>query len=391
MTSCTILGLSTALYATKTKFSLFADSWNAENGAADVTGVDNGTSKLDHVFITETDQDAGPMINGDGMDIAGFAADLNAQMFNYSFVHIADPDRAGHDSGWGTPAWLGAVTAADSYLGSIFNSIDNNPLLADSTAIVVTSDHGGVSTGHGRSSQAENYTVPIFTWGSGIAAGADLYSRYPTTRLNPGDGRPDYNVEIPPLRNGDTGNLALELLGLDPIPGSLMIPSQTPPPANLEGLDSVHAEVKHIYELNGNVTDSLGGPDMVLTDPSKLTDSGYEFARNKGATLSDAIHPTNYSIELRLEFKGTPQGLLLDYKNLEKLNEGLEVPGFGRLPGLGGLATLQGYCLESNTRQRRRPHVDRQLDSSSGCHTLRRKRRVLDLPRRSGTAVPRRL
>lgn len=51
-------------------------------------------------------------------------------------------------------------------------------------------------------------------------AGSDFYALNTASRTDPGRGRPDYNAASQPIRNGDSGNLALSLLGLPPVPGS---------------------------------------------------------------------------------------------------------------------------------------------------------------------------
>jgi len=61
------------------------------------------------------------------------------------------------------------------------------------------------------------------TWGPGVPSGVDAYTLF-ANRIDPGGARVAYDAEGQPLRNGDTGNIALALLGLPPVTGSFFRP-----------------------------------------------------------------------------------------------------------------------------------------------------------------------
>lgn len=214
-------GLSTGLFASKSKFILFDRSYDATYGAPDFTGPDDGADKIDvyHEASSGSPSNAAPMH-------AVFMAQLAVAPPHYSFVHYRDPDSAGHASGWGSTSWNNAVQATDGYLGDILDFIDANPGLMGRTVVIVTADHGGYGTNHSVATDARDFTIPFFAWGTDVPAGGDLYALNAGHRLDPGTNRPDYNAAVAPIRNGDSGNLALSLLGLPAIPGSTVNAAQ---------------------------------------------------------------------------------------------------------------------------------------------------------------------
>ncbi len=214
-------GLSTALFASKSKFILYQQSYDAAHGAADSTGGDDGTLKIDRYVNMNT----GSPVNASNMH-ASYLAEMAGSHFAYSFLAYADPDYAGHGFGWGSATWNDAVADVDGYLGDLLALIEGDPTLAGRTALIVSSDHGGSGNGHSSAGTAAHYTIPFFVWGPGVTAGADLYTLNPGSRMDPGTGRPDYDAVAQPIRNGDGGNLALALLGLGPVPGSSINASQ---------------------------------------------------------------------------------------------------------------------------------------------------------------------
>lgn len=76
------------------------------------------------------------------------------------------------------------------------------------------------------------------------------------------------------------------------------------------------ASVTHIYELNGSLADSLGGPSLVANGGT-LGPTGYTLAANQGPSLSNAIDPATYSIEMRFSFEILSGYIkIIDFKDL---------------------------------------------------------------------------
>lgn len=187
-------GGSSALYSTKEKFGIFKRSWKR--------GVDR--------FVVR-----------EGQQVLARAAiaDLVAQDRAFTFLHLSLPDRFGHTYGGMSAQYLAAVRRTDRHLGQLLDAIDARPELAEHLSVVLTADHGFIagSTNHA-ARVVDNYRIPFLVWGAGVRAG-DLYDLNPDYR-DPGTRRPAYAAKRQPVRNGDLGNLALDLLGLEAIPGS---------------------------------------------------------------------------------------------------------------------------------------------------------------------------
>jgi len=227
-------GLTAAFYASKSKLTICDRSYNAISGALDLIPPDNGRDKIDFSFINEGSVgDNGVIALFDNL-VQNLAS---AAPRNYSFLHSSEPDKTGHIYQWGSAQYSNAVRMVDSQIVRVLNAINSSQILSNHTVLIVTTDHGGggidaggicCADNHVDRSLLKNYTIPFFLWGPGIPAGADLYGLF-SNRGDPGTNRVDYTVVPQPLRAGDSGNLALSLLGLPPIPGSLMIPTFTGP------------------------------------------------------------------------------------------------------------------------------------------------------------------
>jgi arylsulfatase A-like enzyme len=110
---------------------------------------------------------------------------------NLLFVHIGEPDYAGHGSGWMTEAYGAAVRKADSAVGRVLEMADRAFGKGEYT-VIITADHGGHGTDHG-SSDPQDTTIPWIVWGENVTVGADLGDK---------------------IRTMDTASTALWLLGV---------------------------------------------------------------------------------------------------------------------------------------------------------------------------------
>jgi predicted AlkP superfamily pyrophosphatase or phosphodiesterase len=184
----------TALFASKTKFSLFERSWDA--------AINKVRIRLDNSALTRL-----------------VRRDLLAHNRGFTFLHLSAPDEAGHSRGWNSPAYLDAVRATDRRLGRIMRTVNAHGRLANHLAVLVTADHGGWGKEHGDPTRLVNYRIPFLVWGATVARGDDLYGLNPDY-ANPGRRRTTYSDPRQPVRNGAVANLALDLLGLNAVKGS---------------------------------------------------------------------------------------------------------------------------------------------------------------------------
>lgn len=185
---------STALFASKTKFTLFKRSWSPD---------------IDRFTIRE----------GNGRLMRRARGDLVNRERAYRFVHFSMPDAAGHAHGFMSSAYLDSVARVDRLLGRLLAAVEADPDLASRLVLVVTADHGGQGRNHRDPTRLANYRIPFLVWGAGVARGANLYRINPGY-AGPGRSRTTYATDPPPIRNGALANLVTDLLGLGPVPGS---------------------------------------------------------------------------------------------------------------------------------------------------------------------------
>jgi Type I phosphodiesterase / nucleotide pyrophosphatase len=200
-------GGSTALVASKIKFTLYKRTWNT-HGAPDRTGRNDGRAKIDRFVIDRNNTRL----------VARLTAELRRSPPEFTFVHLSLPDRAGHAHRFMGREYLTAVQRTDQLLGRILNTVAARPALRQHTLVLLTADHGGRGASHYQASKLQNYRIPFMAWGPGVPAGRNLYGLNSSVD-SPGNSRTDYRGKQP-IRNADIANVATDALDLPRVPGS---------------------------------------------------------------------------------------------------------------------------------------------------------------------------
>jgi len=89
---------------------------------------------------------------------------------NLLFVHIAEPDYAGHSIGWMSIIYGLGVARADAAVGRLVRAADEVFGPGDYT-LIVSADHGGHGREHG-SADERDMTIPWIVYGEGVERGA---------------------------------------------------------------------------------------------------------------------------------------------------------------------------------------------------------------------------
>ena len=94
---------------------------------------------------------------------------LRSSAPNVLFVHLSDPDRAGHSAGWMSREYGRGVADADAAVARILAAAER-AFGAGQYSVIVTADHGGHGHNHG-SDDPRDVTIPWIAWGQGVTPG----------------------------------------------------------------------------------------------------------------------------------------------------------------------------------------------------------------------------
>ena len=211
-------GAATALIATKNKFALVTQSYDDAAGAADTVGRDDGKDKVDLFACVRTSR----------MAREAAASWLRAREGpSLTLLHFGAPDGAGHAKGWDMAAnspYRAAIAEVDGEIAALLAAFDADERLRGQVAVILTADHGGgvPFISHSDPRARVNYVIPFAVWLGADGTPAELAALNADRRaIAPADSHVGNDAAPQPIRNAEAGNLALQLMGMPAIPGSV--------------------------------------------------------------------------------------------------------------------------------------------------------------------------
>ena len=90
--------------------------------------------------------------------VAAAQTQLQNPNLDVLFVYFDECDLTGHATGFSplNPAYINAIQTVDGHIGSIISSLQSRPdYVAEDWIILITTDHGGIGTGHGGNTNTE--------------------------------------------------------------------------------------------------------------------------------------------------------------------------------------------------------------------------------------------
>jgi hypothetical protein len=137
-------------------------------------------------------------------DVTQKGVELIQQEYDLVFLHLDDPDHAGHSTGFG-PAYNESIKTTDIYLGQLLNAVSQSH---HDWLVLITTDHGRQPiTGYGHGNQTEEEKT-IF-----IGSNKSLNAEF-TETINDLDNRGYSNLYGNPAQTSLTPT-ALRYLGID--------------------------------------------------------------------------------------------------------------------------------------------------------------------------------
>ena len=88
---------------------------------------------------------------------------------DFLFVDIDETDHAGHEYGHESQGYFDCITKYDRLIGGLVDRLKKEKLL-ESTVILITGDHGGLSHGHGGETPME-MEIPVLMYGGSVTKG----------------------------------------------------------------------------------------------------------------------------------------------------------------------------------------------------------------------------